>query len=104
MQTKNFRVIPCGSNSQLKNVLRLVNFSKTFQAGIFGEQAFTHGDRCRIANKLLPRMKVGSVQHGNKMFCGIYSKDGQQFLTASQGRPNNLSVYIQSFVSNQLVS
>ncbi|XP_054274991.1 DDB1- and CUL4-associated factor 11-like isoform X1 [Macrosteles quadrilineatus] len=56
------------------------------EAGIFGDRAFSRGDKCRIGNTLLPRTTISSVQHNNKMFCGIYSKDGDKFLTASQDR------------------
>uniref|UniRef100_A0A1B6EKW7 Uncharacterized protein n=1 Tax=Cuerna arida TaxID=1464854 RepID=A0A1B6EKW7_9HEMI len=56
------------------------------ESGVFGDGAFTRGDRCRITNNLLPHTKVDTVMHRNKMFCGIYSSDGQQFVTASQDR------------------
>ncbi|KAK9503450.1 hypothetical protein O3M35_010002 [Rhynocoris fuscipes] len=49
-------------------------------------EGFSEGEKCFIGNYKLPlRMKkIDKYQH--KVFCGIYSQDGNRFLTASQDR------------------
>lgn len=52
---------------------------------MFGHGAFTTGDKCKITNTYLPCSKEEVASYSNKAFCGTFSTDGEQFLTACQG-------------------
>ena len=50
-----------------------------------GNEQFTQGDRSYIGHNYLPNEFKQVAKYSNKMFCGTYSKDGNIFLSASQG-------------------
>ena len=55
------------------------------QLGMKGTGSFSEGDRSYIGHSYLPNnfKPVGNFNH--KVFCGTYSKEGDVFLSASQG-------------------
>ncbi|XP_049827954.1 DDB1- and CUL4-associated factor 11 isoform X2 [Schistocerca gregaria] len=61
------------------------------ERGMPGSEAFTRGDRCRIANSYLPNRMRTVATYQSKAFCGTFSQDGNIFLSASQDR--NLRLY-----------
>ncbi|XP_063235692.1 DDB1- and CUL4-associated factor 11 isoform X2 [Bacillus rossius redtenbacheri] len=64
---------------------------KARENGMFGCNQFTQGDCCRISNWYLPNSMSVVARYRTKAFCGIYSKNGDHFVSASQDR--NLRVY-----------
>lgn len=46
---------------------------------------FSYANKCKISNRFLPNEMSILESYGGKAFCGIYSKDGDYFITASQG-------------------
>jgi len=46
---------------------------------------FSVKEKRRIANNLLPNKPQILHDFGSKVFCGLYSKDGEFFVTATQG-------------------
>ena len=50
-----------------------------------GTGHFSGGDRSYIGHNYLPNKFKQVVSQNHKMFCGTYSKDGNIFLSASQG-------------------
>lgn len=52
---------------------------------MYGSGSFTRGDKCKISNSHLPNRLQKVDMYCNKAFCGTYSNDGEQFLTACQG-------------------
>lgn len=57
-----------------------------FQRGVFKHSNFLHGVRCKLSNQYVPNEMVETLDDtSGKVFCGIFSPDGNTFLTASQG-------------------
>lgn len=54
--------------------------------GRHGSYGFTRGDRCSIGNNYLPEYMSTVADYHSKAFCGLYSKCGNYFLSASQGK------------------
>lgn len=47
---------------------------------------FTQYEKCKIGNNYVPNKKQKSITNLlSKVFCGKFSRDGQHFVTASQG-------------------
>ncbi|XP_059485876.1 DDB1- and CUL4-associated factor 11 [Neocloeon triangulifer] len=59
--------------------------------GMFGQNKFSNGDRCKIFNNFLPNTLDLVQNYHNKAFCGTYSRQGDFFLSACQDR--NLRLY-----------
>ncbi|XP_971729.2 DDB1- and CUL4-associated factor 11 [Tribolium castaneum] len=56
------------------------------EKGVCSYRNFSYAEKCRLSNRFLPNsMSVLSFYNG-KVFCGIFSKDGKMFITASQDR------------------
>ncbi len=55
------------------------------QVGMKGTGHFSGGDRSYIGHNYLPNKFKQVANCNHKMFCGTYSKDGNIFLSASQG-------------------
>lgn len=47
--------------------------------------AFTPPQRCKINNNYIPNYKKSLFSVEKKIFCGTFSRDGNHFVTASQG-------------------
>lgn len=74
------------------------------ESGMFGSGSFTRGDQCKISSSHLPSKKREVAVYLNKAFCGLYSNDGEQFLTACQDRYIRLySTSGPSFKLNQTI-
>ncbi|XP_060534668.1 DDB1- and CUL4-associated factor 11 isoform X2 [Cylas formicarius] len=57
------------------------------QSGLFSHGSFSSGSMCNIRNQYLPNEMVWVLEGSTgKVFCGIFTKDGNSFLTASQDR------------------
>ncbi|KAJ8938518.1 hypothetical protein NQ314_011461 [Rhamnusium bicolor] len=56
------------------------------ERGLYTSNSFSHGNKCKISNRYLPNDM--SVMDGcaGKVFCGIFSNNGNCFITASQDR------------------
>lgn len=48
--------------------------------------AFTQPQRCKINNNYIPNYKKVLFSVEKKIFCGTFSRDGNRFITASQGK------------------
>lgn len=51
---------------------------------------FSYSRKCKITNRYLPNTIKKLDSCSGKVFCGIFSKDGNYFMTASQGKNNFL--------------
>lgn len=58
------------------------------QIGMNGVDRFSQRDRSFIGHNYLPNEFCQVANYNHKMFCGSYSKDGNIFLSASQGGLN----------------
>lgn len=47
--------------------------------------AFTNPQRCKINNNYMPNHRKNLFSVEKKIFCGTFSRDGNSFVTASQG-------------------
>lgn len=56
-----------------------------FQRGVGPYNCFSYALKNRINNKYLPNKMWPMATYTGKVFCGIFSKDGNLFITASQG-------------------
>lgn len=56
------------------------------EKGMCTYTSFSHANKCKIANRFLPNDMAILDCYGGKAFCGIYSKDGEYFITTSQDR------------------
>lgn len=56
-----------------------------FQRGMYTNNSFSRGNKCKIFNRYLPNEMSVLGECTGKVFCGIFSKDGNCFITASQG-------------------
>lgn len=61
------------------------------EAGLFGNQGFSHADCCTVTSRYLPNHKEIKASYRNKAFCGTYSQDGDIFLSACQDK--NIRIY-----------
>ncbi|XP_075230110.1 DDB1- and CUL4-associated factor 11 isoform X2 [Lycorma delicatula] len=66
--------------------INLVSLLNSRENGMHGSGSFTRGDKCKISNSHLPNRLQKVDMYCNKAFCGTYSSDGEQFLTACQDR------------------
>ncbi|XP_011264548.1 DDB1- and CUL4-associated factor 11 isoform X2 [Camponotus floridanus] len=48
--------------------------------------SFTTNEKCRLRNSLLPNKPCIVKNYNSKVFCGLYSKDGKFFITATQDK------------------
>ena len=64
----------------------LVNMINNRQTGAGPKPgSFSQSERCKINNNFLPNYKKTLKEFDRKLFCGTFSRDGNYFLTASQG-------------------
>ncbi|KAB0793266.1 hypothetical protein PPYR_12886 [Photinus pyralis] len=56
------------------------------ERGMCTYSSFSYANKCKIANRYLPNKMTVLDRYAGKAFCGIYSKDGEYFITASQDR------------------
>lgn len=56
--------------------------------------SFSRGNKCKIFNRYLPNEMSVLGECTGKVFCGIFSKDGNCFITASQGEWKNILVIV----------
>ncbi|CAG5115961.1 unnamed protein product, partial [Candidula unifasciata] len=61
------------------------------EIGLNRQQQFTHGDRCLMVARHLPNHSTQLQSYNHKAFCGIYSENGNVFLSACQDQ--NIRVY-----------
>ncbi|GAB1597614.1 DDB1- and CUL4-associated factor 11-like isoform X1 [Argonauta hians] len=54
------------------------------EVGMGGKQCFSNGDRCAIGTLYIPNMMSTVAYCKDKAFCGIYSKEGDIFLSAGR--------------------
>uniref|UniRef100_A0A0B6YVT7 Uncharacterized protein n=1 Tax=Arion vulgaris TaxID=1028688 RepID=A0A0B6YVT7_9EUPU len=54
------------------------------EVGLNMQQQFTHGDMCVMGSRFLPNHRTRLDVYNQKAFCGIYSDDGNVFLSACQ--------------------
>ena len=71
----------CGSSEGSNKQVSVTSMIKNRELG----QNFSPGQRCKITSNFLPNKMSPIAKYNNKAFCGTFSKDGQIFLTASQG-------------------
>ncbi|CAL1531011.1 unnamed protein product [Lymnaea stagnalis] len=72
--------------------LTIPNFVAQRELGLKNQHQFTHGDMCVLNSRFLPnKMRKIASYHHKKAFCGIYSDDGNVFLSACQDQ--NIRVY-----------
>lgn len=64
--------------------------------------AFTQPQRCKINNNYLPNYKKSLISVEKKIFCGTFSRDGNRFVTASQGNFSRFFRTDSSFYSLRL--
>ncbi|BFZ19688.1 hypothetical protein BsWGS_22728 [Bradybaena similaris] len=64
------------------------------EIGLNRQQHFTHGDRCLMVSRHLPNHSTLIQNYNHKAFCGIYSDDGNVFLSACQDQ--NIRVFDSS--------
>lgn len=48
--------------------------------------SFTQPERCKLSNNYFPNCKEAIMSYDAKVFCGTFSRDGNHFVTASQGK------------------
>lgn len=48
--------------------------------------SFSTNEKRRLRNSLLPNKPHIVQNYNSKVFCGLYSKDGKFFITATQGK------------------
>ncbi|KAF5293504.1 hypothetical protein FQA39_LY02989 [Lamprigera yunnana] len=56
------------------------------EKGMYTYSGFSAPNKCKLANRFLPNEISILDSYSGKAFCGIYSKDGEYFITASQDR------------------
>lgn len=54
------------------------------EKGIYKTGGFSCERKCRITNNYLPNYLENQDRYDSKVFCGIFSNDGERFLSASQ--------------------
>lgn len=65
----------------------LVDMINNRQNGMGAQNgAFTQPQRCKINNNYIPNYKKSLFSVEKKIFCGTFSRDGNHFVTASQGK------------------
>lgn len=73
-----------GKSPKVNNVTSLL---MRRQSGFNKQEGFSSGARAKITNQYIPNEMVGALEGSTgKVFCGIFSRDGDTFLTASQDR------------------
>ncbi|CAG9771030.1 unnamed protein product [Ceutorhynchus assimilis] len=69
-----------------RNVNNVTSLLTKRERGLFQGSKFSRGVKSKIANCYIPSEMCGGIDHNpGKVFCGIFSKDGNTFLTAAQG-------------------
>jgi hypothetical protein len=54
------------------------------EKGMCSYRSFSYAQKCKLNNRFVPNsMSILDIYNG-KVFCGIFSKDGRTFITASQ--------------------
>ena len=80
---------------------RVPSLLKQRELGMKNTGRFTEGDRSFIGHQFLPNRFKQVASFNHKMFCGNFSKDGEVFLSASQG---NFSSFIQfTILENSII-
>ncbi|XP_018566503.1 DDB1- and CUL4-associated factor 11 isoform X2 [Anoplophora glabripennis] len=69
--------------SKEKNI---TNMLQNRERGMYTNNNFSRGNKCKIFNRYLPNEMSVLGDCIGKVFCGIFSKDGNCFITASQDR------------------
>lgn len=62
-----------------------VSITPIIQKRALRPYGFSVNERRRIRNSFLPNKPHVVQEYGSKVFCGSYSKDGEFFITATQG-------------------
>lgn len=52
---------------------------------MFTYDSFSSRERCKIGNRYLPNEMTVLARYGGKAFCGVYSQNGDYFISACQG-------------------
>lgn len=79
--------------SHFKHKDFLHNLAKR-EHGLSGGRSFSASDKCQISSNLIPNTTELVRLYKQKAFCGVYSEDGNVFLTASQD--HNVRIYDSS--------
>lgn len=61
-------------------------FKCCLQKGMSSYTGFSYARKNHINNRYIPNSMSDLDKYSGKVFCGIFSKDGKYFITASQGR------------------
>ncbi|XP_064598858.1 DDB1- and CUL4-associated factor 11-like isoform X2 [Liolophura sinensis] len=80
-----------GSHAGEKRKMCIPDMLHKRETGMVKGQTFSHSQRCRLNSPFLPNTKTTVASYHNKAFCGIYSQDGNVFLSACQDQ--NIRVY-----------
>ncbi|XP_019872146.1 DDB1- and CUL4-associated factor 11 [Aethina tumida] len=84
-----------------KTSKHVVNMLSQRENGTCATNNFSYGNRCSITNKYLPNEMQQIDTSIGKLFCGVFSKDGNRFITASQDR--HLRIYNSEVPSYKLM-
>lgn len=76
-----------GHSSDQQNV----SITPVIQRRALRPDGFSTNEKCRLRNSLLPNKPCTIQNYDTKVFCGLYSKDGRFFITATQDK--QLHVY-----------
>ncbi|XP_066138934.1 DDB1- and CUL4-associated factor 11 isoform X2 [Euwallacea fornicatus] len=80
----------CGLLEPKRNNISVNNvacFLENRESGVYRGSNFTRRVKCKISNQYIPNEMVVALENSTgKVFCGIFSPDGNTFLTASQDR------------------
>ncbi|KAF7274074.1 hypothetical protein GWI33_013236 [Rhynchophorus ferrugineus] len=72
---------------RFKNTNNVTALLRNRESGLYKEENFSKASKCKIGSQYLPNDIVDTLKNSSgKMFCGIFSDDGNTFLTASQDR------------------
>lgn len=56
------------------------------ERGMYTYRTFSNRDRCKLGNRYLPNEMKTLFDYGGKAFCGVYSQNGEYFISACQDR------------------
>ncbi|XP_067389182.1 DDB1- and CUL4-associated factor 11 isoform X1 [Emydura macquarii macquarii] len=71
-----------GSGRAARSIPRLL---RQREWGLCQNSSFSPGERSRVMSHFLPNYLALTDSYSQKAFCGVYSRDGQLFLSACQG-------------------
>ncbi|ERL90715.1 DDB1- and CUL4-associated factor 11 [Dendroctonus ponderosae] len=76
-----------GHTPKSTTVNHVISLLRSREYGFQEQSKFSAGTKNKITSWYLPNEMVSSIEHSTgKVFCGIFSADGNTFLTASQDR------------------